>query len=352
MQLEPPYRYYATLVPGLEGPAEDLVRSRLPGAQILRVLSGALLFECSCSYDKLNLLCFNNIFTPLDIKETGPGGDPEDLTQHPSQVLGLLSKNPGTYRDLMAPASTRIRSFRLFVSEENVPAPLEESLRRSLEATIGGLTGLRVERRGADTEFWFLRRREGLSLFMKRLTNKGGPKPRAGELSAPLAWLLCHLGGLGPAMRVLDPFSGYGAICEAALKFFPITSMYALDRDQQSLGAMLKKPSLKKFLESKRLIAQGGDFFDSSLPEDLDAIVSDPPWGIFKKTDGDLGEFYGKMLAHCHGLLKEGGRAVFLCGAPEDFEGALAGSPFRLSQSLPILVSGKKARVYVLEKKP
>jgi len=47
----------------------ELVRERIPGTVIHRLLDGAILFETSLGYDKLNFFCFNNIFAVIDLME-------------------------------------------------------------------------------------------------------------------------------------------------------------------------------------------------------------------------------------------------------------------------------------------
>jgi tRNA G10 N-methylase Trm11 len=94
------------------------------------------------------------------------------------------------------------------------------------------------------------------------------------------------------------------------------------------------------------------DVFKVISPGEADAIITDPPWGIYKETAEPLQTFYDDMLTSFARLLKEDGRAVVLTAKKAEFELSLNKTPeLRNVKTLHILVSGKKAAVYVMEKK-
>jgi len=180
---------------------------------------------------------------------------------------------------------------------------------------------------------------------MKRLTIRPSWEKslHKGELPPPLAWTLCRLAGLSHDDTVLDPFCGYGSIPDEAMKHFHITNFIACDNDREAIRyteARFKKRKTPGFVLHK------GDF--SLLPslvaeKSIDAIVTDPPWGQYKENSDE--RFFEKMFSVFEKLLKDGGRAVVLCANKDRLLEAVPGC-FRLENSIPILLSGKKAVVF------
>ena len=148
---------------------------------------------------------------------------------------------------------------------------------------------------------------------------------------------------------VVDPFCGYGAIPKERCKRFPFQKLYAFD---VSGPALLQT---RKALPSREtIVVQQQDLF--SLTRDrpelcgaVDAVITDPPWGLYEEVPGGLPDFYRKMLAAFSAMLKPGGRAAVLTARNEEFLGAVRAEPgFSLQRELHILVSGKKCGIYLL----
>jgi predicted RNA methylase len=87
------YRYYGSCAPGLEACIAEVLGERLPDLKIPLLLSGALVFETSASYDRLNLFCFNNVFRVISIV-TDTGG------QKKNEPAREASKSQSPQRDL------------------------------------------------------------------------------------------------------------------------------------------------------------------------------------------------------------------------------------------------------------
>ena len=325
-----------------------VVRERLSDVSIVKLLDGAIVFETECSYDRLNFFCFNNIFAVIDILEAH---DPE---LHIRKISAMGKNNGASLSEkalaVISENNKKIKSFRLVCSNENKPVSINENAKRSIENFIAHNSALKVDGANPDTEYWFLYRREGFSLFMKRLTRPSDKNLHPGELPPQLAWLLCRAADLRPGETVIDPFCGYGSIPETALKHFHIKKVYALDTDSRCIKITGERQSMK----SERCEIHRADFFTAPpfLPAGgADAIITDPPWGMYKETNIPLEEFYGNMLGLFFRLLRTGGRAVILTGAVKELE-SVAGKAgtFNTSRTIPILVSGKKASVFILEK--
>ncbi|MDR2303395.1 MAG: RsmD family RNA methyltransferase [Treponema sp.] len=357
--------YYAAFVPGLQDVIATVVRGRLDDVTIHKLLDGAIIFETACSYDRLNFFCFNNIFAVASIVEKAepagtfhrnpdePGFSSGVLEEHMRAVI-RAGKNP-----VISENNKKILSFRIVFSIENKLAAVNEKIKRETEVFISRASALALNRSRPDTEFWFLYRREGFSVFMKRLTRHASWEKRLhpGELPPPLAWTLCSLAGLGGKkssfLSVLDPFCGYGSIPFQALSRFPVQKIYASDNSAEAVQETRKKigsVSPGRFCEIFK-----SDFRD--LPpklgmQNIDRIITDPPWGLYRETDRNTAQFYREMPDCFEKLLAATGRAVILSAAEEELEKAVAESGLSITNKIPILLSGKKTAIFLLKKGP
>jgi predicted RNA methylase len=341
--------YYATFIPGLGELIAELVRERIPGAVIHRLLDGAILFETSLGYDKLNFFCFNNIFAVIDLMEHD---DPEvALETHIAGYVKNAAPDDSAVRDIIAHNNRKFRSFRIVISRENKPVATDENLRVQAERHIARLSGLTVNRAKPDAEFWFLYRNEGFSLFMKRLTLRPSWEKslHPGELPPPLAWMLCRLARLKHDDVVLDPFCGYGSIPNAAVRYFHITQCIAADNNEQAAAY-----TAARFRDRPGGITLHKTDFRSLVsilpPKSVDAVITDPPWGCYHDGEEFQEVLYAEMFGVFDTLLKDGGRVVVL-GARTDELPRAAGNRFTLQQNIPILLSGKKAAIYCFDNK-
>jgi hypothetical protein len=338
-------QYYAAFVAGTQGIVETIIRERLADAVIQKLLEGAVIFETQCPYSGLNFFCFNNIFAVISVFENPrPGGA---LESH-MEALCRGGRNP-----VVAENNRKIRTFRIVTSRENRLVPVNEKIKEEAERYIAAQTGLTLDRSSPDTEFWFLYRSEGFSVCMKRLTKPGtAEKTRhPGELSPPLAYMLCRLSNPKPGEAAADPFCGYGSIPEQRQKHFPPAQFYASDINQRAVAYSRNK--IKGTLRN-RCCFQQSDIYDlpSLLPKDgLDAIITDPPWGLYGQTPVPPGQFYEDMIRIFAELLKPRGAAVILTAREEELRGGTERSgQFEIRETIPILVSGKKACIFVLKR--
>ncbi len=204
-----------------------------------------------------------------------------------------------------------------------------------------------MDRSRPDTEFWLLARSEGTCRFLKRLSRHTSYDKLLdpGELHPELAYIMCWLTQPKHTDTVLDPFCGYGSIPAQRCKRFPFSRLYAFDIDRQVLDrakSKLGKPRKNLFLECRDAL----ELSRVLPPESVDAVITDPPWGLYRNTDMELEEFYRRVWRELEQVLKPGGRLVLLTARKEEFLRA-AGVPMK---SWEILVSGKKAGLYLWEK--
>ena len=348
------FLYYGSFVPGMQEVVETVVRRRLSDVSVIKLLDGAIIFETGSSYDRLNFFCFNNIFAVIDIQDADSDMQNttgiEPLESHIRKIIRKKGSLSEEALQTISGNNKKIKTFRLVCSFENVPASINETLRQNTEDFIAENSSLNTDRSGADTEFWFLYRREGFSVFMKRLTHSLEKRLHPGELSSQLGWLLCEIGELAPGETVVDPFCGYGAIPEAAVKHFHIKKFYALDADSRCIKITRQRPPL----QTERCEIHTSDISSVSgffKKDKADAIITDPPWGMYRETEIPIEEFYREMLSRFSIILKSGGRCVILTAARQELEAVAAKiNCFSITKVFSVLVSGKKAAVYKMVK--
>jgi 16S rRNA G966 N2-methylase RsmD len=344
------FLYYASFIPGLQEIIAETVRERLHDAVIHRLLDGAILFETSIAYDKLNFFCFNNIFAAANVMEHASPS--EALETHISAVIqnGL----PPAAEQVIAHNSAKFRTFRIVISRENTPAAVDEKLRLEAERYVARISGLKTDRAKPDSEFWLLYRHDyqpperQFSIFMKRLTLRPSWEKslHPGELPPPLAWTLCRLGNLKAGDTVLDPFCGYGSIPQAALKYFHITRCIACDSNEKAAAYTAGKAAGRHKNHPDHFVLHKTDFrsLASVLPaHSVDAIITDPPWGHYQEVS--IARLYEDMFRVFDLLLKADGRLVILGDRTDALTNA-AQNRFTLCRNIPILLSGKKAAIY------
>jgi tRNA G10 N-methylase Trm11 len=337
----------------------EILRQRLADVTIHKLLDGAVLFETECSYDRLNFFCFNNIFAVIDVLEQKGFTDKSNaiglelLELHIKKILNAESgPRKLKARSIISENSKKINSFRICFSLENQPVQVNERLKQEAEKLITRLSSLQVSRSKPDTEFWFLYRNEGFSCFMKRLTNHriNEKTLHKGELSPQLAWLLCRMAGLKHGETIADPFCGYGSIPNAACKHFPVNKIFASDIDGSCVKITRSRPALQKTERAQIFQTDFRLILKSVQAGTVDAIVADPPWGMYRETSVPLEALYCEMCGVFSKLLKSGGRAIILTAAKDEFENAVEKTKsLEIIKNMPILVSGKKASVFVSE---
>ncbi len=337
-------RFFATFPAGGESIVSELL-GRRGGVETLLLLPGAAEFETEIPYSDLNLFCFQNVFQSLYRAERPKGDAP--LNGFLREVLALPA-------DVWAAAggnAKKIKTFRLVTSLENRLTAVDANLKERLEKKISQATGLRVDRSRPDTEFWLLCRREGQCWFLKRLSRHRAYDKLLppGELRPELAYLLCCLSEPGPADTVLDPFCGYGGIPKERCKRFPYKKLYAFDLEEKPLSQARKALAARRNVEIRR---QDVLTLNEILPpESVDAVITDPPWGLYQGVGMELGEFYRAAFLQLERVLKSGGRLVVLTAAEEALRAALAACPsLTLQREFHILVSGKKSGMYKIVK--
>ncbi len=338
-------RFFGTFPAGAEEPVESLLENRLRDLKILALLNGAVEFETAVPYSDLNLFCFQNVFQVLHRGKSQSG------EREPDEYLReLLSGFSGWEAAGGSPKG--VKSFRLVISRENRLISVENGLRQRMEKKLGKATGLRVDRSRPDTEFWVLSRREGFCYFLRRLSRHRAYDKllNPGELHPELAYLMCWLSSPKYTDVALDPFCGYGSIPAQRCRRFPYTKVYAFDHSEKTLDKAREKLPTKPgavLVENRDALR-----LDQALDRaSVDAVITDPPWGLYEDVGMGLEEFYRLALGQIDFVLKPGGRLVLLTAGKQELERAAKAWPqLALKAQYHILVSGKKCGLFLFKK--
>ncbi len=330
-------KFYSTFIPGLLEPVEEALRGDLPDSRVLLALDGLVMYESSAKADVIEKLAFvTNSFHVLRHFEGS------DL---PTMAAAIV-KEPFE----MAVALPRGKTFRVIPSVSNQLVAVDNSILEALERRISEKTGLRSHRSKPDFEFWLALRSEGHGFFSLRLSHhKAYDKIlRKGELRPELANILCRLSDPKPKELFLDPFCGSGAIPIQRATAFAEGLVIASDQDE-SLVELLRE-RIKDLGLKKRVVVRRDDALHLTRYQDgsIHAIVTDPPWGHFVKTDAPIADFYRDMLNEFVRVLRPDGKLVILTAETAALDAAVTQlDRLALSRKFHILLSGKKAAVYV-----
>jgi tRNA (guanine6-N2)-methyltransferase len=324
--------YYSTFIPGLLDPVQEALRAALPDAKITLALDGLIAYETAAKAATIAKLPF--VTNSFEIIQRFEGARVREMAER--AIAGQWS--------LEAPRGT----FRVIASVANQLVSLDAGVVEALERRIAETTRMRPNRAKPDHEFWLIERSESHGFFALRLSHHQAydKSLQKGELRPELANILCRLSDPAPEELFLDPFCGSGAIAIQRAKFFPPGLVIASDIDERKVEAL--KARVKELDLRKRVVVRRDDALKLERYEDgsIHKVVTDPPWGHFAATNQPIEEFYRAMLAEFARILRPGGRLVILTAEPLPADERLG-----LVRKFNILVSGKKAAVYVIARR-
>jgi tRNA (guanine6-N2)-methyltransferase len=163
-----------------------------------------------------------------------------------------------------------------------------------------------------------------------------------GSLRPPVAAALAQLAGAAPGLTLLDPLCGAGTILvEAALMG---AAAIGGDNSADAL-AIARSNSLDAAasVELRQWDARALPLAEASV----DAVASNLPFGRQVLADTDLGPLYGAVLGEIARVLRPGGRAALLTGAPE----ALPAHPaLQLIEQHEISLHGQNPKIMIFQR--
>ncbi len=347
--------YFSTFISG----AQEIVRRALQKrsrVKIIDLLDGLVVYQTDYNEKDLReIRFFNNTFRLL-----GSYQNVHDFLD----LIKAVTKDKslgGTLKNLFTTPTT----YRLFTSEENRSINPGLPALETLEQKISQNRYLKTDFKKYQQEFWLIWRRGNQGFLGARITGK---KPlakhlKAGQLRPELAHLICLASRPGPQEVILDPFAGQGGLLTERLRAFPFKKALALEEDEKlanDLKGKIFRAYPKEKVQVRRESALEMGFLENNS---IDKIITDPPWGHFKKLDQPE-EFYTQMLQEFYRVLKSRGLAVILMGENFQFDQILQSmttkdknnqadplpSPWKISAQHHLLVSGRKANLWILKK--
>ena len=322
--------YFSTFTTGFSNLIPHAIQNLVPGIQIRHLYDGAVIYSFP---GKETALCripfFHNTFLLLR-------SFPENNCTMDAMLRSILRLKQ------LPPARG---SFRVRYSIHNQFVAMDKTITRQLEEKIAALTHTRVDRVSPDVEYWVLQRSEGMGAFCKLIRKRKVTEKQLhpGELRPEFAYLLCALARISKTDVVLDPFAGYGAIPKQIQQYFPCKRLLVSDFDVQRVRALQNK-----FLGTKTVQVSQQDALQLTgiQNQSIDAIVTDPPWGLYEILE-EIDVFYRKMLLEFQRILKGSGTLVLVSARKQELESAFSETGFSICQKYDTLVNGKKAAVYV-----
>lgn len=336
--------YYSTFIPGLLEPVQHALTTDLLQSRIVTALDGLVVYETNAPTAVIRNLPFvTNTFYVL-----------KAFTGDKAQSVESIARD--VLRDRVLDCSLPFpvkpgQSFRVVVSRASELVAIKNDLMAQMEQWIRDRTGLLLNRSKPDIQFWVLQRTEGHGFFSVRITkHKSYDKIlRKGELRPELANILCRLSEPSIDELFLDPFCGSGSIPIQRAKYFPQGLVMASDNDKEIVNSL--EDRVKELRLQKRIVVRCDDALHLNRYNDasIHKIVTDPPWGHFAELKMPLEVFYRRMMAEFVRVLRENGRLVILTAQTSLTDEILDGyGKLKLSRKYNILLSGKKASVYVL----
>lgn len=340
--------YAGAFAAGFEKIIPSLITEAVPDASVERVESALVLFSSADILKEEDLPFINTLYVCLSVWNTNTVSFSDLCRQIPYSTL----------HNRLTPFLGGKKAYRLRFSRENQFCSVDKNLVSSVEKSITKLSGLAPDRLNAKTEFYMVIRRENLSFFALKLTEKGSSEKLydKGELRPETVRLMLYASNASEEDYVIcDPFAGSGAIPRQIAKLYSDAHIYVNDIDAQR-SLQLKE----EFADAQRFTVTA---YDAGLlshieKSSVNLIVTDPPWGSFDSslTKEGLCLLYKNMLKEFDRILIPGGRVSVLTGAKTEFEDAVSSSVcFTKSRKgdnfrTDILINGKKAAVYCLTK--
>ncbi len=339
------YTYASSYISGLGKIVETILKEKIKDVHIIENLDGLIIYKTNKPLDYKSFQCFNNTFLVIGFEKTN-----SNSPFHHS-VLSLSKKITVDYINISTAITIKPNiSFKILCIDKNQPTSIDFSVLTPIEKQIQSKLKMNVGFRKHDLDFVFLRRNENIIIFAlkltyNRVTEKQLPK---GTLRPELSYLMAYMSDIKKSDIIIDPFCGRGSIPREIVKNFNYNMIFASDIDESLVNQL--KLEYKK--NKKNLFIKQRDALDLSYFEDgfIDKIITDPPWNIFNKTNENFTVFYTKMLSEFNRILKPNGTCTILMGNIPDFETSLNNSNFKLIEKFNILVNGKKANVYKLNK--
>ena len=318
-------RWYAGINYGLEKLAAGIVRDG--GGTDIRIYDGAVTFS---RRNAPELLCATNLFLILaEFKSSG--------------MADAAAKMPRLRYDLPGYASGIIRgkTFRIVTMDCGKLRPVPDELLRAAERSFSGRMRIKAERSSPGVEIWVNRRGNGETFLMLRVTKRRdfARTLKQGELRPDVAHIMLYAAGTRKNGVIADPFGGWGAISSAALDAGGYAQIHTGDMNGKCV-----EHQKRRFKGRNGVTVRQWDALTLPLPDSsADAVVTDPPWGVYERVDVE--RLYGGFIKEAARVLKPGGALVFLSSAEAASKKALETHGLEYSCA-PLKINGRETVLF------
>jgi Putative RNA methylase family UPF0020 len=258
------------------------------------------------------------------------------------QLSRLLTGQP------TVPFLPRAKAFRTMVHLDGSLAAVSQASRAALERAVAARTGGRPEPRGMCQEYWVIGRDAlGEFLLCARLPKSRTAPKLKGSLSPELSSMLVFASRPRPDDVFLDPFAGTGSLVLARLGSQSSRVVYS---DTQLRQFRPDFPAELKASKAVTFLAEDALTLAAVHDGEIDAIVTDPPWGEHEDLGVPYEEFADAMAQSFRRVLHPSrGRCVALINRrnAKVFARALDGVSLNVTAEYGILVNGHPATVLV-----
>ncbi len=174
-------------------------------------------------------------------------------------------------------------------------------------------------------------------------------------LKPTIAYAMLHLAGLQgkKSEQLLDPFCGSGTILMEAASVFPELKVMGGDRSPVAVNGTKRNLEVYGLEERVQVQVRNARRLEKEFSSSsVDAVVTDPPYGLKTSQYIDFGALYGAIIRQLDHVLKPQGKAVLMVWKKKFFERINREEGlFNIEQSYCIETGGVYLHVIVLTRK-
>ena len=281
-----------------------------------------------------------------------------DLPQGPNALAELCVQLTQSQAGQLLPDIRPFSSFRVRSSRIGIHTFRSVDVERSVGEVLHEGSGVPGKMKGAEVivraDVIGARVVLGLQLHNDELTKRLHPVfIRDASVRPNVAYALLHLAGVRDGFTVLDPFVGSGTIILEAAVRFPNCKLYGVEKSERVVaGAVGNAESLGLASERLRLVSGNARTLHKYVERgSVDAIVTNPPWGIRVGKSDDVDDLYRGFLASAADVMRVGGRLVVLVVRWEGFlQHSRQSGRWEVKAARPVRTGDMLPVVFVLER--
>lgn len=329
--------YASSFITGFQDIVEFLLKKDLKNFKLVSKEDGFIIYKTTSDITSIiNLPYINNSFLVLHIASF-------NKSSMETYAKELLQKRLFWKQKLMHFKRQR-KKFRIMAYVENQPTRIPKHLHKQLENEIlKTWKNLILDSANPEVEFRISKRKDEPYMFMLRLTKKNAIAwLNKGEIKSEFAYFINSLAELCHEDIVIDPFVGYGGLVKSILQNFAYKQIIVNDLNSTLIQ------QLKQKLKDKNIIMLNKDFRKISFRDYwVNAIITDPPRGLYEKLSPNLEKFYEDFIKKCSLELTSNGKLVICTYQKEITKNLLLQYWFKIQKEIHTLLSGKKVVIFM-----